>query len=301
MYRNRNSLGLILLISLFAVLGCNLGNQGGADTTNEMPKAGSSPSDSTDADETVNSETTIPDLDFPEDSGDAKETPEKTGGDKTTVVKFGKEKSSRSYKDSVVRSEKHTYSLKAGKGQTMSLSIRSVENNAVFRIRTPDGKYLGKGTDEEGVKVYNGALASSGNYKIIVTPTRGNATYTMNFGVSGKSATDKDDNSATIESRGGLTTVVKFKKGGTSATYKNAVIRGERNKYLLGASAGQVMSVNISSVENNAVFDIQSPSGKTVESEIRNWSGQLSEKGRYRIIVGGTRGNSTYTIRFAVR
>ena len=104
-----------------------------------------------------------------------------------------------------------------------------------------------------------------------------------------------------MESVGGLTTVVKFKKGATSASYKNAVVRGQRNKYILGAKGGQLMSVSISSLENNAVFDIQAPDGRILVNEKRSWSGQLPADGKYRIIVGGTRGNATYTVRFAVR
>ena len=61
------------------------------------------------------------------------------------------------------------------------------------------------------------------------------------------------------------------------------------------------MSVNISSTENNAVFDIKAPNGRVLANEVRDWSGQLPADGKYRIVVGGTRGNATYKIRFAVR
>jgi LysM repeat protein len=100
---------------------------------------------------------------------------------------------------------------------------------------------------------------------------------------------------------GGKTTVVKFDKGGTSATYENAVVRGDRDTYILGASGGQQMSVKISSLEDNAVFDITAPNGRTLVSETRNWSGQQPADGKYRIVVGGTRGNATYKVSFSVR
>ena len=61
------------------------------------------------------------------------------------------------------------------------------------------------------------------------------------------------------------------------------------------------MSVSISSLEDNAVFGIKTPGGKTIVSGKSNWSGQLPADGKYRIIVRGMRGNATYTVRFAVR
>jgi hypothetical protein len=177
----------------------------------------------------------------------------------------------------------------------MSVNINSLENNAVFRIKSPSGKYALAGTEEEGVKEFNGILEESGNYKIIVTPTRGNATYKINFAVSAK------DSSEPPPTSGGITKTVKFAKGGTSASYSNAVVRGDRDTYILGAGGGQTMSVSISSLESNAVFDVIAPGGQTLANETTSWNGQLPSNGKYRIIVGGTRGNATYKINFSIR
>ena len=104
---------------------------------------------------------------------------------------------------------------------------------------------------------------------------------------------------------GGVTRTVKFRKGATSASYKNAVIRGERDTYVLGAKGGQLMSVSITSLENNAVFQIRGPGGYLrgagPGTDRRSWSGQLPANGKYRVIVGPTRGNATYTVTFAIR
>ncbi|HYG11022.1 MAG TPA: hypothetical protein VD835_13820 [Pyrinomonadaceae bacterium] len=104
----------------------------------------------------------------------------------------------------------------------------------------------------------------------------------------------------------GLTKRVRFARGRTSATLKNSVVRGTRDRYLLEARAGQRMTVNITSVERNAVFTIHTPAGDPIEGageahESTSWSGSLPESGDYVIEVGGTRGNATYTLKVAVR
>jgi hypothetical protein len=56
-------------------------------------------------------------------------------------------------------------------------------------------------------------------------------------------------------------TRVNFSPGSTSASLEGSVIRGERDEYLLGAQAGQQMTVRLSSLEDNAVFQIFEPGG----------------------------------------
>lgn len=57
--------------------------------------------------------------------------------------------------------------------------------------------------------------------------------------------------------RDGIIKRVRFAKGKISITLSNAVIRGDRDTYILGAKAGQRMTVQITSVEDNAVFQIE--------------------------------------------
>ncbi|HEX8131195.1 MAG TPA: hypothetical protein VF527_19000 [Pyrinomonadaceae bacterium] len=104
----------------------------------------------------------------------------------------------------------------------------------------------------------------------------------------------------------GLTKRVRFARGRTTTTLKNSVVRGTRDRYTLGARAGQKMSVSITSVERNAVFTIRTPAGDMLEGAgeahgAKSWSGKLPESGDYVIEVGGTRGNATYTLKVTVR
>ncbi len=298
-------LGLILLV----VFACKFGggDQKGSEAGGENDKTVSETPVETEA-TPEDDVATIPDIDFPEDAESADvleddEDKEEESGpkNKTRVVKFAKGKSARTLSDAVIRGESHTYRLGASAGQMMAVRISSLESNAGFYVKAPNGKYLGKGTAENSTTTFIGKLPASGRYSIVVAPTRGNATYKISFAITGGKKADKPENSTTVESVGGLTTVVRFKKGATSASYKNAVIRGESNKYILGASGGQLMSVSVSSIEDNAVLRVQAPNGRILTSGRKSWSGQLPADGKYRILVSPTRGNATYTVRFAVR
>ena len=104
----------------------------------------------------------------------------------------------------------------------------------------------------------------------------------------------------------GVTKQVRFAKGHTSATYKGAVIRGTRDRYLVGARGGQVMTVRIRSVEHNAVFFIADPQGGPLkgageEDDATHWTGKLPTSGDFAIEVGGTRGNAEYFLTVLVR
>lgn len=99
----------------------------------------------------------------------------------------------------------------------------------------------------------------------------------------------------------GLTKEVRFARGKSSAAIEGGVVRGDRDTYILRASKGQHMWITITSVENNAVFDLFSPGGEQFEQECRKMDGQLPESGPYKIVVGGTRGNASYTLKVTIK
>jgi hypothetical protein len=62
----------------------------------------------------------------------------------------------------------------------MVVVITSTEDNAVFRIKDRSSRYYLDGAGEiDDAKNWEGILPSSGEYKIIVGGTRGNAEYTL--------------------------------------------------------------------------------------------------------------------------
>ena len=110
---------------------------------------------------------------------------------------------------------------------------------------------------------------------------------------------------------------IRFAPGKSQATVSGGVVRGERNVYKLVARAGQRLSLNITSLENNAVFTVYAPgaaystdadgmvdvSGEAIaggHDGIATWAGKLPKTGRYLVIVGGTRGNADYKLTVSI-
>jgi len=99
---------------------------------------------------------------------------------------------------------------------------------------------------------------------------------------------------------------VRFARGRTTAVLNGAVVRGTRDRYILGARAGQTMIVHITSREKNAVFTILGPDAAALEgteegADATDWTGELPLNGDYTIWVGPTRGNATYTLEITIR
>ena len=98
---------------------------------------------------------------------------------KTQRVRFARGRTTAVLKGAVVRGTQDRYILGASAGQTMLVHITAREKNAVFTILGPDATALA-GT-EEGADAtdWSGTLPLTGDYSIWVSPTRGNATYTL--------------------------------------------------------------------------------------------------------------------------
>jgi hypothetical protein len=100
-----------------------------------------------------------------------------------------------------------------------------------------------------------------------------------------------------------------FAQGKNSAIVSGDVVRGDRDVYLIRVHSGQLMSIGLSSLEDNAAFDLLEPRARgsrkekdiTGGSDITKWKGTLSKTGEYKIIVGGTRGNTSYKLQVTVQ
>jgi len=112
-------------------------------------------------------------------------------------------------------------------------------------------------------------------------------------------------NTATVKStllaaKGDRVERIRFARGANAASVSTSVVRGTRDTFLVAANRRQTMTVSITSLEKNAVFDIQGPNGQIIKQETTSWSGVLATTGDYRVIVGGTRGNASYRLRVSV-
>lgn len=107
--------------------------------------------------------------------------------------------------------------------------------------------------------------------------------------------------SMTVPAQSDRTRRVRFARGRTTTVIKDAVVRATRDRYLLRARAGQTLIVHITSLEDNAVFDLYAPGRRTLAQEATDWTGELPRSGDYVISVGPTRGNATYTLEVTVR
>lgn len=106
-----------------------------------------------------------------------------------------------------------------------------------------------------------------------------------------------------------------FATGSTRGTVGGHVLRGARDLYSMTASAGQHLTVTITTPDDNAVFQIYEPGtaivrdtdgvlefqGKALHdagegSDTTRWSGRLPRTGTYLITVGSTRGNARYSM-----
>jgi hypothetical protein len=92
-----------------------------------------------------------------------------------------------------------------------------------------------------------------------------------------------------------------FAAGKSYAVVSGSIVRGDSDAYFFNAGDGQHVSIAITSLEDNAVFELSYKDGGTwisVEEfmDTRSWYGDLppSQSGQYRITVSGTRGNATY-------
>jgi hypothetical protein len=105
----------------------------------------------------------------------------------------------------------------------------------------------------------------------------------------------------------GVRKKIRFAKGKSSATVSGAVVRGDRDRYFLGARQGQTMTVSITSLEDNAVFQIyldgeqETLDGAGEGDDATSWTGELPADSNYVIVVGGTRGNASYSLKVSIK
>ena len=97
---------------------------------------------------------------------------------------------------------------------------------------------------------------------------------------------------------------IKFKRGAHSSALKGKLKADEQAEYVFGASAGQTVSIDVSSVPANAItLELQTSTGESFELQSMGtkWTGTIPETGDYMLFVklvtpGSKRANYTFTL-----
>ena len=95
---------------------------------------------------------------------------------------------------------------------------------------------------------------------------------------------------------------VQFKRGSSSATMQGRVSIALPDHYLVGARAGQVMTVQLTSAQKSVRFLVMSPTSTSLLADnARSWSGALPETGDYSIIIDGDERGGTYSMTITIK
>ena len=94
---------------------------------------------------------------------------------------------------------------------------------------------------------------------------------------------------------------VRFPAGAFGTRIECALVRGETYLFRVEVAEGQTLTAGVSSVEDNAVFAISSPSGALLAEEQTELVVSGTDAGSYEIVVGSIRGNAPFTLEIDVR
>ena len=98
---------------------------------------------------------------------------------RTEEVKFERGTTGATVEGGFIRGEVVVYELEADRGQTMTVSVSSAEDNAGIAIHTPDGFAILD--NEEGSGSGSVVLPETGVYQVVVSSIRGNVSYTLDI------------------------------------------------------------------------------------------------------------------------
>ena len=95
---------------------------------------------------------------------------------------------------------------------------------------------------------------------------------------------------------------LQFKRGTSQATVQGKVSIALPDTYLVGARAGQVMTVKLTAPRKAVRFLVMSPSTRSlVVDNARDWTGVLDESGDFTIIVEADARSSVYSMTVSIK
>jgi hypothetical protein len=95
---------------------------------------------------------------------------------------------------------------------------------------------------------------------------------------------------------------LQFKRGTSQTTVQGKVSIALPDTYLVGARAGQVMTVKLTAARKAVRFMLMSPSTRSlVADNARDWTGVLDETGDYTILIDADARNSVYSMTVSIK
>lgn len=211
-------------------------------------------------------------------------------GDGASEIRFERGGTSTTITAAVSGGQQDHYDLEVGDGQIMTIRVTSGDDSARAKVRAPT---TGNWSNDFSERII--APTRAGFYEICVIAGQAGADYELFVAVINDTTPDRVDAAwcgSTVNDRGSI----RFDTGAFGSTIDGGVLRDERDLYTIEASAGQDIDLFLASLEDNAVFDLRSPSGVLLDAEVFATGGELPEDGIYQICIGSQRGNATYTI-----
>jgi hypothetical protein len=172
------------------------------------------------------------------------------------------------------------YVLHALAGQTMSLNLTFTEGQAILVVWGADGNVLL--SDHAETSTFQQVLPTTQDYFIQVHGRpEGNTTYSLTVRIPPAAAGAKR---------------IEFATGATSATATGQLGPSGADQYVVHASAGQTMTVDLTFTEGNAILVVWGADGSvllTDHPEVSHFEGVLPSTQDYFIMVKGQPGGST--------
>jgi hypothetical protein len=176
--------------------------------------------------------------------------------------------------------ESDRYLLRAAAGQTMTIALSPAGTGASLGVYAPDGTQLPGGPGD--LVTYR--LPASGDYAIAIGGGRGDSSPTYSMTVTIPAETQR----------------VQFAPGTDNASLRGSVDAGETDSFVLRASAGQTMVVDVAAAAGNAVHSVFAPDGSALAVDQVRSSIVLPSAGDYVVDVRSIGGAAEYGIRFTI-
>ncbi|MBU0490363.1 MAG: hypothetical protein KKB13_00800 [Chloroflexi bacterium] len=176
-------------------------------------------------------------------------------------------------------------------GQTIQAQVSAPQGQVVLVVYGADGMVLL--SDHVGATNWQGQIPTTQDYHIDLKSTASGAiNYTFQVSLSAQPQPSPQPTTKRIQ----------FQSGATSAIEQGSLAAGGRDRYVLKAMAGQIMSVSVSSSEGNVILVIWGADGTVLISDhagTTHWSGTLPSTQDYYIdclSVGGDPANYTLQV-----